>query len=149
MKINTEDYTKNSNKRLDDVVQNYCLRCSKIKSANDQISNRSSLYFTVLKIKDNNSKKNGNKKINLKEDENKYVSNCDHVLCNNCLDDYSRILLNNNQTNKKGKSEMTGSNLENCINLGCSICECEHSVDARMWQNLLKKKACCGVCDIF
>lgn len=164
--MNIDSYRKNANKRLDEIVAIFCLKCGADSRSNeDGYSNRSNLNFTVIKIKEaqvgnNNAidqqgvqKKNtSNLFNNVKQDEFKYISTTDHVLCVNCIDDYSRRLINNN--NNKDSNDKRGSSISNAENkstsIYCNICEAEHGLDAKTWNSIVKKKACCqGGCEIF
>lgn len=175
LKINLDAHKKNANKRLDEVVKILCLKCGcDSRNNEDGISNRSgnNLNFTTIKIKE--AQVNENKppivnqpKINKKkslpqnpiqknEEEDKYVSNSDHIICNNCIEDYSRSLINNNNNNnennknKKENKNNEKNSQENSSTIFCNICEADHSIDAKILNNILKKKNCCqGGCEIF
>lgn len=170
LKMKVDNYRKNANKRLDEIVAILCLKCGADSRSNeDGFSHRSNLNFSIIKIKEaqisgnNNSnnqqalqKKNTSNMINnIKDEEFKYISTADHVLCINCIDDYSRRLINNNnQNNNKNSNDKRGSSISNTDNksasIFCNICEAEHGLDAKTWNNIVKKKACCqGGCEIY
>lgn len=169
--MNVDNYRKNANKRLDEIVAILCMKCGADSRSNeDGFSHRSNSNFTVIKIKEaqvnnNNSNNNNNNQQvlqkkntsnmlnNVKDDEFKYISVADHVLCVNCIDDYSRRLVNNKQ-NYKNSNDKKGSSVSNVENkstsIFCNICEAEHSLDAKSWSNIVKQKACCrDGCEIF
>ncbi len=170
LKINSDSHRKNANKRLDEIVGTFCMMCCADSSRSKE--DESHLDFTLIKIKDaqvNNNKSNSNNKNNqqalqkkntsssvnnLKDEELKYISTADHVLCLNCIDDYSRQLINNNNKNNKNsndKKESSNVSLDNKnASIICYICEAEHGLDPKVRNNIVKKKACCqGGCEIF
>jgi len=166
--MNVDTYRKNANQRLDEIVGILCMKCgTDSRSDEEGISRISNNNFNIIKIKEaqlnknkiNNDRKNLQKKNTtnlpniMKEEEFKYISTVDHVLCVNCIDDYSRQLINNNQniknSNQKKNSSIT--NEENkTASIFCNICESQHGLEAKAWNNIVKKKACCqGGCEIF
>lgn len=171
LQINLNTYKINSNKRLDEIVGILCLKCGADSRSNDDVySNRSSFHFTVLKIKGSQINKNNKnqdtqqsskKKVvsstvsNNSNLENRYFSASDHTICNNCIDDYSRELIKNNiDQNNKNPIERKDSKLNNSevniTSIYCNICESDHIIDGKVWNNIIKKKACCqGSCEIF
>lgn len=170
LKMNVESHRKNANKRLDEIVAILCMKCGADSRSNEEgFSQRSNLNFTKIKIKDsqvnniNALNENNNQKLNKKNisnlpntnilEESKYISFVDHILCINCIDDYSRRLINNDQNNKNlnDKRASSISNQDNkTANIFCNICEAEHCLEAKAWNNIIKKKACCqNSCQIF
>lgn len=157
-------YVKKANERLDSLVNLLCFKCGTSKQSGEQISNRSSFNFTDIKIlPSNNENKLKNEKIqddmyqkktlNNKENDNKYVSLADHVICNNCLEEFSRNLTVNQSNNTKengNKGNKNTSNENPNLTINCNICEAEHLIETKLLKNISKKSACCqGGCIIY
>jgi len=172
LKIDIDDYKKNANKRLDEIVKIFCLKCGLDSRHNEEgLSERSinNPNFTIIKIKEAQSTQNKpstekltkkktlsqNSPLKMKE-EGKYASNGDHIMCNGCIEHYCRSLTNNpkkNNNNKNKKENKTYDNNNKDINsstIFCNICDSEHYIDGKILNNILKKNNCCqGGCEIF
>jgi len=176
LEINLKPYKLNANKRLDELVKIFCLKCGANRQKPDINSQNKGIFdFKILKIKDssksvvnedknkdsknqkdknkkkeNNKNKNDNNDIDNDNDndnkenqeEKEYVSNCDHVICHSCIEDFSRSIINKHN-NMKNKNQKDKSNVENVSKIYCNICEYEHSADMKPILNQMKKNPCC------
>jgi hypothetical protein len=89
-------------------------------------------------------------RVKIKFDETsrdqKDIAKCDHLICKKCTDALQKEIGKDKEINKQ-----TGANIEietKSRIIFCKICEDDHSVDIKEWNNLFKK-TCCSSCNIY
>jgi cobalamin biosynthesis protein CobT len=192
--IDLESYKIKANKRLDYLVNVFCLKCGANRHKPEINANNKGIFdFKVLKIKSstivndekdkdisknkesksnnknesksNNKNEKGNKKEKEKENKNEnenenknekekekekekenekeYISECDHVICQSCIEDFVRSLISKQNNNIKSKNIKDNNSIDDISRIYCNICEYEHSCDMKPVINSMKKNACC------
>lgn len=161
--INLNPYQIKANNRLDELVKIFCLKCGANRQKPDHNSHNKGIFdFKVLKIKDSNDQNDNNKDPKNQKDKQKkipkekdneekdYVSKCDHVICQSCIEDFSRSVINKQNNLKSKNSKESKNNAENISKIYCNICEFEHNADMKPILNMMKKNPCCqGGCLIY
>ncbi len=121
----------NAIKRLERYASTHCMKClSVLTSLEDESAVKSS------------NEEHNRIKVQLTSEDTRMKTSVDHLLCKKCTE---KILRKDSELKSLGANV----NIPPVFKLiECKICEEEHRVDIKDWNNLFKK-GCCSSCLIY